>query len=841
MARKKQKSPLDYISLPHFKIKPDVKKGIYMMLIFVVSVVLFFSLVDLAGSVGPYLARGLALIAGWAKWVIPFLLLAMAGLMFGRNKRSLGILHYLGVVLFLWSLAALLQFFIEPVDWSLALEQGKGGGYIGWSLAVLVNKIFGFWAGIVVLLALLFIGLMLMFNSTLSAIFEKSTTPVRLAFHPFIWLFKHFKENRLAKKYNNDFLPEEIIEPEDMIAGDETVVDDFSARPLAMEKSKLKKNKDSSSEEVKSHWQPTNIKIDLPLDLLNGKISKPTSGDIKANIEIIKLTLDKFGIPVEMGEVSVGPTVTQYTLKPAEGIKLSRITALNNDLSMALAAHPVRIEAPIPGKSLVGIEVPNKTVANVPLKEILESDNFKKRKSSLMVGLGKDVAGQVWLDNLGKMPHLLVAGATGSGKSVMLNTMIISLLYQNNPDDLKFILVDPKRVELTIYNGLPHLLTPVITEVSKTINALKWCLNEMDRRFDTLSRVHKRDIESYNETAKEKMPYIIFIIDELADLMVVAAKDMEAGVVRLAQMARAVGIHLVLATQRPSVNVITGTIKANMPARIAFSVASAIDSRTILDSSGAEKLLGRGDMLFSNASLSKPKRLQGALITDQEIKRVVNYIKEKVGEPNYLTEITERQKVKGMAGVGIDGASDDDDELLSEAKELIINSGKASASYLQRRLSIGYARAARLLDLLEEAGIIGPSNGAKPREILISQQEYEGIINQGVSGVRLHDQATFSPPEKYLDAEENDEIVNKEQDDEDNEPAFFDEEVVATEIMEKLDDVDSSEDDLEPDNEDTMLEPTTKSKTNHKNKLKLDKKSDDKASDEVDYERYFSR
>lgn len=844
MPKRKPKSPLDYISLPSLNINPDVKRSIFVVLIFVVAAILFLSLIELAGAVGPYLSSGLSYLAGWAKWIIPFLLLAMGFLMIGKEKRSLGALHYIGVLIFLWAVSALLQFLVEPADWELAIEQGKGGGYIGWSLAVIIMKLVGFWAGFVVLFALLFIGLMLMFNSTLSAIFEKGTAPVRLAFHPFAFLFRRIKENRLAKQYDKEFLPDEVLPTDSSPEEDDGISDDtFSAHPLKGDKPKSVNKKAVLPAEEKTQWKQTNIKIDLPLDLLNGRTTKPTSGDIKANGEIIKNTLEKFGIPVEMGEVSIGPTVTQYTLKPIEGIKLSRITTLNNDLSMALAAHPLRIEAPIPGKSLVGIEVPNKTVAAVPLKEVLDSDNFRKRKSNLMIGLGKDVAGQVWLDNLAKMPHLLVAGQTGSGKSVMLNTMIVSLLYQNNPDDLKFILVDPKRVELTIYNGLPHLLTPVITEVSKTINALKWCLNEMDRRFDTLSKVHKRDIESYNESAKEKMPYIVFIIDELADLMVVAAKDMETGVVRLAQMARAVGIHLVLATQRPSVNVITGTIKANMPARIAFAVASGIDSRTILDSSGAEKLLGRGDMLFSNATLSKPKRLQGALITDQEIKRIVNYIKDKSGEPNYIEEITERQKVKGMAGVGIDGGSDDDDELLSEAKELIINSGKASASYLQRRLSVGYARAARLLDLLEEAGVIGPSNGAKPREILISQDQYAALIDQGVSGVRLHNPAEVVPPDEYLPADEEDdeaedsENIFAESPDEEADELSFTKFDALEEITEEIE----PEDKLLTEEEELVIEASPKLIKKDKNQPKLDKKTSNSDDEDDDFGRYFSR
>lgn len=457
-------------------------------------------------------------------------------------------------------------------------------------------------------------------------------------------------------------------------------------------------------------------RIDLPLDLLAANHSKPNSGDIKANKLTIQKTLENFAIPVEMGEVKVGPTVTQYTLKPADGVKLAQITGLHNDLALALAAHPIRIEAPIPGQSLVGIEIPNQQVAVVRQREILESEEFKRRKTNLTIALGKDVAGNIWLADLGKMPHLLVAGATGSGKTVMLNSIIVNLLYQNSPDDLKFILIDPKRVELHLYNDLPHLLTPVITEVSKTINALKWALSEMERRFDVLAENRKRDIESYNREMGEKMPYIIVIIDELADLMVTAPQEIETCIIRLAQMARATGIHLVLATQRPSVDIITGLIKANITARIAFSVASMTDSRTILDFSGAEKLLGRGDMLFISSELSKPKRLQGAYVSDQEIKKIVEYLRN-IREPSYQEEILTKQYESEDMG---DLARD---ELLPQAKEVVLQANRASASLLQRRLRVGYARAARLLDLLEQQGMIGPADGAKPREVLIKKEE----------------------------------------------------------------------------------------------------------------------
>jgi S-DNA-T family DNA segregation ATPase FtsK/SpoIIIE len=418
-----------------------------------------------------------------------------------------------------------------------------------------------------------------------------------------------------------------------------------------------------------------------------------------------------------MGDVAVGPTVTQFTLKPAEGVKLTRITGLHNDLALALAAHPIRIEAPIPGKSLVGIEVPNQSVATVGIREMLESREWREKKDGLTFALGRDVSGKPWIADVGRMPHVLVAGSTGSGKSVCLNTLIISLLYAHGPDDLKFIMVDPKRVELQIYNGIPHLVTPVITDSEKTANALKWALREMDRRFDVLSKFGARDIATFNTRSQEKLPYLVVIIDELADLMVTSMQEVEGPIVRLAQMSRAVGIHLVLATQRPSVDVLTGLIKANIPARIAFAVASSTDSRTIIDHPGAEKLLGRGDMLFQTSDMASPKRIQGAFVSDDEIRRVVEYLAASSDPPEYDPSVVERSSGGGTVMNGM-AADEDSDPLIPEAKEEIIRAGKASASLLQRRLKVGYARAARLLDLLEQEGFIGPGDGAKPREIL---------------------------------------------------------------------------------------------------------------------------
>ena len=754
MARRRKKfNSLNYISLPKLDLDPDMKRGIFIILILAFGAISFLSLFGLAEGLGKYLEQGIIFLFGWGKWLFPLTMLAIGFLMYNRDKDWLRGANYLGLFIFLIFFSALLHIIAGQDNWQSAVKAGAGGGYIGYGLISIFNKIMGFWASLITVVGLILISLMLMFNASLESLigqdswFAKMLYPINFVFSK---IFGRGQEAETKVEFDEAEAEAEIPENEED--------NEVESGAPGFHKHKIKnapaETQDIIKESINSGWKQTHVQIDLPLDLLNAKIGKPTSGDIKNNLLIIQRTLENFSIPVEMGEVNVGPTVTQYTLKPAEGIKLTKITTLSNDLALSLAAHPIRIEAPIPGKSLVGVEVPNQTKAIVGLREVLAGEMFKNRKTNIMIALGKDVSGKVWLDDLSKMPHLLVAGATNSGKSVCLNAIIVSLLYQNNSDDLRFIMVDPKRVELPVYNGVPHLLTPVITEVGKTINALKWCLNEMDRRFETLAKAGKKNIVSYNEIGQNKMPYIIFIIDELADLMVAAGRDVEASIIRLAQMARAVGIHLILATQRPSVDVITGLIKANMPARIAFSVASGIDSRTILDSLGAEKLLGRGDMLFTSAEISKPKRLQGAFVSDNEIKRIVNYIKNRGGQPQYIEGITDRQKVKGVAGVGLDRGNEDSDELLEEAKELIINSGKASASYLQRRLSIGYARAARLLDLLEESGIISQGNGSKPREILITREQYDNMINQGVSGVNLHKREETQVPDEYLPEDE---------------------------------------------------------------------------------------
>jgi S-DNA-T family DNA segregation ATPase FtsK/SpoIIIE len=454
-------------------------------------------------------------------------------------------------------------------------------------------------------------------------------------------------------------------------------------------------------------------------DRLGGEADR---GDINYNATTIEKTLTSFGITAHVVEVNLGPAVTQYALEINIGTKLSKITSLQNDLALALAAPTgqIRIEAPIPGKSLVGIEIPNRSPEMVTLKSLLVSPNMKKSKSKIAFGLGLDVSGEAVVADIARMPHVLVAGATGSGKSVCVNSIIGSILLRATPDEVKFIMVDPKRVELTQYNGIPHLLTPVIVEPEKVVAALEWAVHEMDKRYKLFAELGVRNIEGYNEMSGfQALPYLIIIIDELADVMLFAPSKVEECITRLAQMARATGIHLVLATQRPSVDVITGLIKANIPCRISFNVASAIDSRVILDGPGAEKLLGKGDMLYVPPESSKPRRIQGTFVADKEIKAVIDHLKATGVEPEYTEEVTTKYQPKSGGGMGSDGQ----DELFAEAVRMVVVTGKASASYLQRRLSIGYARAARIMDQLEEAGIISAGEGSKPRNVLITDAE----------------------------------------------------------------------------------------------------------------------
>lgn len=712
MARKKKRSAPRSESQKSLSLNPEAKRSIYVILLFAAAALIFLSYFHIAGSVGTWINSAISSFFGLDRYLVPIVLIILGATLSYPDRGRLSTWNYLGLLFFFLSFNALLNLFLvnrpEPFTNDLTLA----GGYLGQFLATLLSAFLGYWGSIVSTAALLLVSVLLTFNTSL-----RSLTGAHSHLTGWFGAWLHHEGGEMDEdEEDEDELSDPLIPSNLSEAQDEEP--EFKTKPVT-----------TPVHEETALVSRERREITIPLKLLARSNSKAQSGDIERNKEIIEKTFEEFGINVEMGKTSVGPTVTQYTLRPSQGIKLSRIVSLQNDLALALAAHPLRMEAPIPGQSLVGIEVPNNKVATVTLRDVIETPEFQYAtdKSPLAIPLGKDVSGSCYSIALEKMPHLLVAGATGSGKSVCLNTMIISWLYQNGPDDLKLILVDPKRVELTSYNGIPHLLVPPIVSVDDTVNALKWTVREMERRLDLLSKVSARNIDGYNEKSQERMPRVVIIIDELADLMSASGREVEASIVRIAQMARAVGIHLVLATQRPSVDVITGLIKANVPGRIAFAVASQTDSRTILDQSGAEKLLGRGDMLFTSADVAKPKRLQGAFISTGEIEEVVRYLRRR-GEPDYNMAVTEITK----AGTVFDNASGDGDDMLEEAIQVVLESGKASTSFLQRRLRLGYARAARIIDMMEEVGIVGPGSGAKPREILVDSWPPGRRVTDGI-------------------------------------------------------------------------------------------------------------
>ncbi|CCY48645.1 cell division protein ftsk/spoiiie [Peptostreptococcus anaerobius CAG:621] len=482
--------------------------------------------------------------------------------------------------------------------------------------------------------------------------------------------------------------------------------------------------KEDLFEEENEHIKYANYKMP-PVSLLNkvvNKSDKRSKQKVLENARRLEQTLRDFGVEASINQVTVGPTITRYEIQPRPGVKVSKIVNLTDDIALSLAAKSIRMEAPIPGKNAIGIEVPNEESQMVGIREIIESKEFNGYPSKLAMGLGKDVAGRIIIGDIAKMPHLLIAGSTGSGKSVCVNTLITSLVYKAKPDEVKLILIDPKVVELSNYNGIPHLLIPVVTDPKKAANALTWAVTEMNRRYKLFADTQVKDIKSYNEKTDNPLPRIVIIIDELADLMMVSANDVEDCIHRLAQMARAAGMHLIVATQRPSVDVITGVIKANIPSRIAFAVSSQTDSRTIIDMGGAEKLLGKGDMLFYPLGAAKPVRLQGAFISEAESDKIIEHIKNDVGEHTYANDIEEK-----ISNVNTDEVSSAD-ELLVECIEFVVANEQASASMLQRKFKIGFNRAARLIDDMEERGIVGPSEGSKPRKVLISKQDLEGLL-----------------------------------------------------------------------------------------------------------------
>ncbi len=671
----------------HQVLKAETKHSILAIIFFVLGLLFTFAAFGKAGILGNSSYKLLEIVFGAGFFLVPTVFFIATISLISSLKH-----HFLGHTLIGSGL-----FLVSGLGIADIIFGEKTGGYFGYLVSWPLLKLFDFWLSLIIFTALFIISFLIMFNMPLS--------------------IKLLRKEKTDEEKAPTLASGEVGVPTLESVGKEPEVPVFAETKELT----IKKEKGQQQKRIFSKFTPP------PLDLLETDKGKPSSGDIKANSNIIKRTLQNFGIEVEMDEVNIGPSVTQYTLKPAQGIKLSRITALQNDLSLALAAYPLRIEAPIPSKSLVGIEMPNSTKTLIGLASLLSEETFQKSINPLLIAMGRDVTGKVVFSNLAKMPHLMVAGATGTGKSIFIHSLIISLLYRNSPESLRFIMIDPKRVELTIYNKIPHLLTPVITDAKKAIITLKWACKEMERRYEELLKAGVRDILSYHEKYGHynSMPYLVIIIDELADMMATYPREMEASIVRLAQMSRAVGIHLIVSTQRPSVEVITGLIKANITSRAAMQVASQIDSRTILDMAGAEKLLGNGDMLYLAGDTAKPRRLQGSLISEKEIKKVVKYTEDQYKDidlEEMPTEILPENSSPALFDLNFteeEMSEDNDDELYNEAKKLVIKTGKASSSYLQRRFSIGYARAARLLDILEERGVVGPGEGAKPREVLI--------------------------------------------------------------------------------------------------------------------------
>ncbi len=713
MARKKTKKKVE--RQPLFDdLSPHARQGIASVVMGILAVVFLFSLLDLAGPVGGYVAVTLKLLFGAGAWLAPFACALLIYVLLNPKEgtQEVSLSKKLGTLLLFVSLLGALELYSEGL-----------GGWTGWLLeAPLAYLLEPMLAGVLIF-GLIMIACFLLFNTGLT-------------------LFKR-KPKAEPVDDNSDIealdIPDEI-EAEEDTEDDEDEEESSTTSGLASMKNKMRGLSKPKVNEIEvKNFSGTYIAPSL--SLLNKEKGKAQIGDVKGNANTIKRTLKEFGISVEMDAVESGPTITRYALKPAQGVRIAKIAGLQQELQLALKASSIRIEAPIPGKSLVGIEVPNQIRATVGLASMLATPEYTDSPHPLIVALGKDVTGNVHFSNIARMPHGLIAGTTGSGKSVAIQNIIISLLYRNSPDQLRFILVDPKRVELTLYNKIPHLLTPVITQAKKAIRALSWAVKEMERRYDVLEAEAVQNISSYHKNVyqpakkeweaagsdpetqqalPEAMPYIVIILDELNDLMQAYPRELEGCIVRLAQMSRAVGIHLILATQRPSVNVITGTIKANVPTRVAMAVASQIDSRTIIDTVGAEKLLGAGDMLYLSSDSPKPVRLQSAFVSEEEIKKVVEYLRNQDADQLDQLDLDETSDnsndsiFSSLVGGGDDGG----DDLYQDARIAVIEAGKASTSYIQRKLRVGYSRAARLMDELEEKGVIGPADGSKPREIL---------------------------------------------------------------------------------------------------------------------------
>lgn len=773
--------------LPKFDIAGDAKRSIAAVFLFALALIIMLGFFGKAGVIGESLGKAAGLAIGWAKLVFPLFLIIAGIVLLLRKETAFYVSKLIGLSVTLLGIAGLLHWIYGAIygadKMAAAANAGLGGGYAGYAAANLAVKYAGMAGGLVVIFAIFLTGFIVAFNFSIIHFFQKIFAKKEKA--EFAEDAAVGAKNSEAEKTEEAELVKEEIKKEESPVGleknkeDENIgkiefvegPDHFNEGGLSSEisrknfavKNGRSQRKTTANSGIDFSGESSEDWILPSIELLEKGRGGAEGGDTEKNAEIIEKTFKSFGIEVERGGIQIGPSVTQYSFKPAVGIKVSKILELNSNLAMALAKHPIRIEAPIPGKSLIGIEVPNIEPAIVRLRDSLESEKFGEKESSLTLALGEDVSGEYIVADLGKMPHLLIAGATGTGKSVCVNAIITALLYQNSPEDLKFIMVDPKRVELSLYSGIPHLLSPVITENGKVINALKWVVGEMEKRYRLLQDMKSQNIDSYNEKRNkgqkrkytdpetgetieepmEKLPYIVVVIDELAELMMSHGKEVEGAIVRIAQLARAVGIHLVVSTQRPEVKVITGLIKANINARVAFKVNTQVDSRTILDMGGAEKLLGKGDMLFLSSDSPKTKRIQGIFVSETEVKKVVKFIN------NQYEEIKKRQGEKidegDEIGVGepitnpvFQGAAavdfslppenEDKDDLYEAAKAEVLRAGKASASLLQRRLRVGYARAARLLDILENNGLIGPSDGAKPREVFGAKNSPEEAI-----------------------------------------------------------------------------------------------------------------
>jgi S-DNA-T family DNA segregation ATPase FtsK/SpoIIIE len=698
-----------------FRIKKNTVNNIFAVLLVSAGILIIISLFQTGTSLD-ILKNKTYEIFGWGIYIFPLILFSLSFLflkikiIFAKPNVVVGLL-----LSFICSIAI--------------TKAGLIGSQIWDNFSVLVSPVGSF----VILSGMFFIGLMVLFNTSIDEI-VKTLSIIIKKFNKFS--FPLSKIDFSQKNTRPVFVEKPPIKPPTSYKEEEN-----------SEKSTMKRDSSSVLPTISTGLianmpgQNQNLWEYPQLSLLSSSMGqKADRGDMKQHAHIIEKTLESFGISARVTEVNLGPAVTQYALEIAMGTKLSKITALSNDLALALAAPTgqIRIEAPIPGRNLVGIEVPNRSLEFVTLRHMLSSETLKRNKDKLLVALGLDVSGNPVTANIAKMPHVLIAGTTGSGKSVLINSWITSILFRTNPNEVRVILVDPKRVELIGYNGIPHLLTPVIVEPDQILSALKWALSEMDRRYKQFAEVGVRNIDGYNELAGfQALPFIVIFIDELADLMAYAPVEVEDSICRLAQMARATGIHLVIATQRPSVDVITGLIKANIPSRIAFNVSSMIDSRVIIDMPGAEKLLGRGDMLYIPPDQAKPSRIQGTYVSEQEVQKLVQFLKSKNAPVSYTTEVTSMPVTlkKGPTGIQMT-TSDGRDSLFEEAVKIVCQYDRASASLLQRRLSIGYARAARILDQLEEEGIVGPGEGSKPRDVLIhNPDEY-------LSGSNTTSQAT---------------------------------------------------------------------------------------------------